>query len=329
MKQDSPLNPGDNILSKCLAKVLAGEFLIAEEALALTRFPDKEALYSAADAIRRHYSGNKMDLCTIMNARSGRCSENCKWCSQSAHHKTSIEIYDLIDRKEAIAQARTNEAAGARKFSFVTSGRALPDKHINALCDMYRQIGQETKLTLCASMGLLHKEQLLRLVASGVKHYHCNIETAPSFFPTLCSTHTIEEKIATLRAAREAGLGLCSGGIIGMSETMEQRVEMAITLQQLGVDSIPINLLNPIPGTPLEGTPPLSDEEILTTIAMFRFVCPKAWLRFAGGRMLMLHIQDKALHSGINAALIGDLLTTVGCSMQEDVDHFQSMGYDC
>lgn len=319
----------NNIVSLCLAKVMADENISMEQAIELTRTPDKEALYAAANAIRKHYFGNRIDLCTIMNARSGRCSENCKWCAQSAHHITNVEIYDLINHQEAIDQARTNEASGAHKFSFVTSGRTLPDKYIDALCRMYQQIGNETTLTLCASMGLLNKEQLKRLAASGVKHYHCNIETAPSFFGTLCSTHTIEEKIATLKAAREVGMELCSGGIIGMGETMEQRVEMAITLQQIGVESIPINLLNPIEGTPLQGTPPLSDPEILTTFAVFRFVCPKAWLRFAGGRLLMQHIQDKALQSGINAALIGDLLTTVGSSMREDVDHFHSLGYEC
>jgi biotin synthase len=176
---------------------------------------------------------------------------------------------------------------------------------------------------------LLSAEKLQRLAASGVKNYHCNLETAPSHFSNLCTTHTTQEKIDTLRAARAAGLKLCSGGIIGMGETGAQRVELAITLQQLGVDSIPLNLLNPIPGTPLENTPPLGDDEILITIAIFRFTNPRAWIRFAGGRTGMLHLQGRAMHAGINGALVGDLLTTVGVGMDDDISLIRSLGFDC
>jgi biotin synthase len=176
----------------------------------------------------------------------------------------------------------------------------------------------------------LDREKLQKLVAAGVKNYQCNIETAPSFFSELCSTHTTEEKIQTLKIARELGLGLCSGGIIGMGETVAQRVEMAIVLQQeLEVESIPINILNPIIGTALENALPVPDEEILSTFAMFRFVNPKAELRFAGGRTLILHLQEKALKAGINAALIGNLLTTVGVQMDDDVRNFKKAGFTC
>ncbi|MDP4271005.1 MAG: biotin synthase BioB [Bacteroidota bacterium] len=317
-------------VSQLEEKVLSGERLTEEEALWLALHAEKEALYAAANRIREHFCGNKMDLCTILNAKSGKCSEDCKWCSQSAHHKTNIQVYDLVNPQEAFQQAKHNEAAGAHKFSLVTSGRAISHHHLDKLCKIYSDLKKETpKLELCASMGLLDREKMQKLVETGVKNYHCNIETAPSFFSELCSTHTTEEKIETIRIARDLGMGICSGGIIGMGETMEQRVEMALTLQELEVESIPLNILNPIEGTKLENQSPLTDEEILTTIAVFRFVNPKAMIRFAGGRNLILHIQDKALKAGINAALIGDLLTTIGSKgMKQDIEDFKTAGFD-
>ena len=318
-----------NILNQLESKVLNGKQITAEEAFLLSQFDDKEKLYEAANRVREYFCGNRIDLCTIVNAKSGKCSEDCKWCSQSGKYKTKIEMYDLIDPDDAYNQAVHNEKAGAHKFSLVTSGRTISNANLDELCSIYKNVGKDSKLELCASMGLLDREKLQKLIDSGVKNYHCNIETAPSFFSELCSTHTLEEKINTLKIARELGLHLCSGGIIGMGETLEQRIEMAITLQELGVESIPLNILNPIAGTPLENQMPLSDEEILTTIALFRFTNPKALIRFAGGRMLILHIQDKALKAGINAALIGDLLTTVGMNMHDDIQHFKKAGFVC
>jgi biotin synthase len=327
--KNNQFNKNMYTISQLEEKVLRGEYINPEEALWLAQFAEKEALYEAANRIRIHFCGNRMDLCTILNAKSGKCTEDCKWCSQSANYKTNIEVYDLVDLQEAYQQAKHNEKAGAHKFSLVTSGRTISHKSLDSLCSIYKTIGKESKLELCASMGLLDREKLQKLVDSGVKNYHCNIETVPSFFSELCSTHTPEQKITTLKLARELGLGLCSGGIIGMGESMAQRVEMAITLQQFEVESIPLNILNPIAGTPLENSSPLTDDEILSTIAIFRFVNPKALIRFAGGRTLILHIQDKALNAGINAALIGDLLTTVGVGMDEDVKYFKSAGFIC
>ena len=318
-----------SIVDQLEKKVLNGGQINAEEALILAQFNDKEEFYAAANRIRECFCGKHIDLCTIVNAKSGKCSEDCKWCSQSAKHKTNIETYDLIDPTIAYSQAKYNEKAGAHKFSLVTSGRSISHANLDQLCTIYKNIGKESKLELCASMGLLDREKLQKLVDAGVKNYHCNIETAPSYFSQLCSTHTHEEKIATLKIAREIGLGLCSGGIIGMGETLEQRIEMAITLQELGVESIPLNILTPIVGTPLENQIALSDEEILTSIAVFRFTNPKALIRFAGGRMLILHIQDQALKAGVNAALIGDLLTTVGVNMKDDIQYFKKSGFIC
>ena len=314
-------------VEKLKQKVLDGGQVNREEALALAGCEDKEELYRAAGEIRERRAGWGFDMCSIVNARSGRCSENCKWCAQSAVFKTGVREYDLIGEEECARLARESAAHGVSKFSFVTSGRALSDRHIDRLCAYARRIRTETPIRLCASMGLLKREQLERLKAAGVTRYHCNLETSRRFFGTLCTTHTTEEKIATIRAAQAAGMEVCSGGIIGMGETVEDRVDLALLLRELGVESIPLNVLSPIPGTPLEGMPPLTDEEVLTTVAVFRFIHPGAYLRFAGGRALIAHLEERAIRAGINAAIVGDLLTTVGSKVAEDRRKVEAMGY--
>lgn len=308
-------------------KIIDGYQISQAEAREIAAAPDKEALYSAADTIRKHFMGNKIDTCSIMNARSGRCSENCKWCSQSKFHSTNIEVYPFVALQDALAEAHDNDSKGVGKFSLVTSGRTLSATDLDKACEIYRTIGKTMKIRICASMGLLTKADLQQLKDSGVEHYHCNLETAPSYFPTLCTTHTIDEKLQTIKWAQEVGLKICSGGIIGMGESMDQRIELAITLRDTGVVSIPVNVLNPIEGTPLAGTAKLSDEEILTTFAIFRLINPTAHIRFAGGRNLFAHIAEKALQSGVNAALVGDLLTTLGSKVADDKEMFKRCGY--
>ncbi|MDR2579650.1 MAG: biotin synthase BioB [Fibromonadaceae bacterium] len=316
------------MLEAILKKVLEqkGE-VSAQEALELAKEP-KDLLYSAANEIREKFCGNVLDTCSIINARSGLCSEDCKWCAQSVKHKTDIGTYPMASSEEVFEYALLNAQKGVKRFSLVTSGRSVNKELMKKFCEMYKGIREKTNLELCASMGLIGKEELLMLKEAGVKRYQCNLETSSRFFSQLCTTHNTEEKKTTLRIAKECGFEICSGGIIGMGESFEHRVELACELRELGVKSVPINILNPIKGSALENAKPLTDEEILTTIAVFRFVLPDAFLRFAGGRINMSEdLQKKALQAGINAAMVGDLLTTLGTKIDRDYEIFESLGY--
>lgn len=314
-------------LEEIESRILAGGSITEGEALELLSYPDKQALYDVAHRITRHFMGNKFDTCSIINAKSGNCPEDCKWCAQSGHYKTSAERYKLVSPVVSRDQARYNYNQGIGRFSLVASGRGQTDKEIDMIAVSYRAIKKDMPgLKCCASLGLLKESQLKTLFESGVTTYHCNVETAPSYFGKLCTTHSQKDKEETLAAARRVGMRICSGGIIGMGETAEQRIELAFYLKQLGSLSIPINILQPIAGTPLGESTPLSDEEILDAIALFRLINPNAFLRFSGGRsQLSSEMQRRAIYVGINAAITGDLLTTVGQLAKEDMAMIEEM----
>lgn len=293
----------------------------------IASMPRKE-LYELAHRTTRKYLGNRFDSCSIINAKSGNCSENCKWCSQSVFSRCNIEKYPLVSIDRAVKEGLYNSSFGIKRFSLVTSGKRVSKKEIDEICKIVKALKETGKIIPCVSLGLIDEEDMNKLTAAGVTRYHCNMESSPSYFGELCTTHTQEEKIKTLKAAEKAGLSLCSGGIIGMGETLDDRIELALLLRDLNVKSIPINFLNPIKGTPLQDAKPLTEDEILTTIAIFRLINPTAFLRFAGGRALISkEIQEKALYIGINSAIMGDMLTTLGNSARNDIAMFKAAGY--
>lgn len=316
-------------INKITNRIIAGGEITFNEAIELYDFEDAEALFSAAERITKHFGKPEFNPCGIINAKAGKCSENCKWCAQSAHFSTGSPEHGIVEEDELLTQAKLAEKKGVKRFSQVTSGRAVKGEALKKICSNYRAMSQATNLSMCGSLGLLNKDELKAVKDAGVSRYHCNLETSRSYFPNLCTTHTIDDKIATIKAAREVGLEICSGGIIGMGETARQRVEFAFDLKEINPDSIPINILSPVKGTPLENIDLISDEDVLRTIAMFRFVFPKVELRFAGGRLrLNDDVKIKAMRIGINSAIVGDLLTTTGGGVDHDKMMTEAAGYN-
>lgn len=308
-------------------KVLAGGELSDDEVYSLCDAGSRELRDVAAEVTARFISRD-FDSCSIINARSGKCSENCKWCAQSAHYDTGCDNYEMVDREECLEAARLNHEHGVRRFSLVASGRAVRGEALKSMTSVLREIKDSVGIKTCASLGLLDAEGMRALYDSGVHRYHCNLETAPSHFATLCTTHTVEDKLRTIRHALDLGMDVCSGGIIGMGETRRQRAEFALILREAHPVSIPINILSPIPGTPLAGTAPISDDEILDTVAIMRLAHPRAILRFAGGRRrLGRDVQLEAMRIGVSGAIVGDLLTTIGSTVAADRRLAEEAGY--
>ena len=318
--------PGN--ISELESKILNGESIKYEEAIQLSQACDIEKLYAAANRIRDKFKGKKVDLCSIMNAKSGKCSENCKYCAQSGHYNTGVSEYPLISADEALKMAAENQKDGAHRFSLVTSGGALSDEDFDRVLEIFKVLRKETKLHLCASLGSISWEQAVRLKEAGVSMYHHNLETSRRYFSQICDTHTYEDRIETINNVIKAGLPICSGGIMGMGETMEDRIDMAFELKNLGVKSVPVNILSPIKGTPLENAPVIEGEEILRTIAIFRFVIPDGFIRYAGGRNALGELQNLGFKAGVNAALVGNYLTTVGNTISEDIKAIINMGLE-
>ena len=311
-------------------QVLAGRALARAEALAVLQAPDDDllAILDAAFAVRRKHFGRKVNLHVIRNARSGGCSEDCSFCSQSAVSSAPIEQYPLREPDELFSGAQAAAELGAVKYCMVTSGRRPSAETLASVCGAARRIAHELPIRLCVSLGTLTDEQARELKAAGVTRYNHNLETAQRFFPNICSTHTWEERVATVRRARAAGLEACSGGILGLGETLEDRVDLALTLRELQVEAIPVNLFNPREGTPLAAQPRLPATEGLKALAMFRLVNPAAELRAAGGREACLgQLQPLALFA-VNSIFTQGYLTTGGQGASRDLAMLADAGFE-
>lgn len=308
-------------------KIYNGISIDREEALELYYQPLEE-LCIAANEIRAHFCGNKFDICTIVNGKSGTCSENCKFCAQSAFYKTDTESYPFLSIEELVKQARYNQERGVLRYSIVTSGRALDDGDVERACQAFERIQEEVGIAVCASFGLLNQQQFERLKASGVRRIHNNLETSRRNFPNICTTHTYEDKLASIRAAMAAGISVCSGGLMGIGERVEDRIDMALELRALGIQSVPLNILTPIPGTPYEHLSVLTEKEMRRIIAVYRFLLPTASIRMAGGRGLLGDQGRGCFLSGANAAISGDMLTTSGMTIERDMRLIKELEYE-
>lgn len=296
--------------------VLSGHLITYDEALALTAIDplDIPLLAAYAHKIRAKFVGSHVDMCGVISARSGMCSEDCKFCAQSVHHTTNAPVYDLMDTEALVAIAQKAEQQGARRISVVTSGKGMEhDPAFSKIIEAIKQLLSCTRLQICANLGTITAQQARQLAAAGVKRYAHNLETSERYYPAMCSTHPYSDRVSTIQAAKNAGMELCTGGIIGLGENWRDRIAMAFTLKELDVHSVPINILNPIKGTPLENQPPLLPLEIIQTFALFRFILPAKVIRPAGGREINLRdMQGAIMLAGANGLIVGNYLTFTG-----------------
>ncbi|MEL7036382.1 MAG: biotin synthase BioB [Cyanobacteria bacterium J06592_8] len=318
-------------------RIIAGEQISRPDAIALTETvittDEILLLCQAADRVRQACCGNVVDLCSIVNVKSGNCSENCSFCSQSAHHPgTSSPVYELKSADEILAQAKSAQAAGAKRFCLVSQGRGLKysspkSNEFEQILDTVRRILAETEIKPCCALGEVTPEQAQALAEAGVTRYNHNLEASENFYPQIVSSHSWRDRVETVKNLKAAGIQACTGGILGMGETWEDRVDLALALRELEVESVPINLLNPREGTPLGDVEKLDPYEALKAIAIFRLILPKQILRYAGGReAVMGELQSLGLKSGINAMLIGHYLTTLGQPPERDRAMLESLG---
>lgn len=299
-------------------KIIDGHEITKEEALELYDAPLDEFKESASK-ITSHFFKEAIELCCISNGKCGKCSENCKFCSQSRYYNTEIQQSVLKSVDEFFKEAQSNDKRGVHRFSIVTAGVRLSKAELKTIAQAYKKISSELKISCCGSLGLLDYDDFVMLKESGLKRYHNNLETSPNFFKEICTTHTMKQKEDTIALAKKAGLEICSGCILGMGESVEDRVDIALELRKLQVDSTPINILNPIKGTPLENRPTVHPDEVRRTIALFRHVLPKTVLRLAGGRLIIQKYFTDLYKYGINAEITGDMLTTAGLTVADDI----------
>ncbi len=286
-----------------------------------------QELIKIADPLRKDHKGDTIFTCAIINAKSGACPEDCAFCAQSAHHKTEIDVYPLVSEDRIVRMAEEMKKSGATRFSIVTSGNRLKEREIESVANTIRLIREKVGIRVCASLGMLDENMARILKDAGLDRYHHNLETAKSFFPNICTTHAYGEDIETLWVAKNVGLKVCSGGIMGLGEGWEHRIELAFTLREIDVDSIPINFLNPIPGTRLQDMPLLAPTDALKAIAIFRIINPEKDITICGGREKVIReYQSDIFAAGANGIMIGNYLTTKGRGIKEDMEMIEKMG---
>ena len=307
-------------IDKLCLSTSKGESVSEDIALSilLSKADEIPEILTLANALRIRYFGNKVQLCSILNAKSGACEEDCSFCAQSAHFNTGVDIYDLHSTEKIIEYYKTASQLPINHFGVVTSGGGLSKDNLDAICGAVKS-GEINGVSWCSSLGNLEKEQLLKLKEAGLKKFHHNLETAESFFPNICTTHTFRDRIEMVRRIKEAGLQICSGGIMGLGESIEQRVEFAFTLRNENVDSIPLNFHVPKPGTRLENLLPLKPLDILKCVAMFRMVNPKAEIKVCAGRVHLRDLQSMIFYAGATGMMIGPLLTIAGRDVDDDL----------
>lgn len=291
-----------------------------------------DKLIDISSKITKENFSNEIELCSIVSAKTGKCQENCKYCSQSVHNKAKIDVHELLSTDEIKRAAISAKENGASRFCIVTSGRAPQGQDFEKIIEMIKEVTKIEGLHSCCSLGILDEEQIKRIKEAGVERYNHNINTSESYHNQICTTHDFKDRIKTVKLIQKHGIEACTGVIIGMGESREQRIEMALELKELSPKSVPINFLNPIEGTPLEGfESKIDEEEILRTICIFRIILPKALLRYAGGRTSRFseEYQTLGIKAGINALLVGNYLTTTGSSSEEDMNLIKEAGCRC
>ncbi len=317
-------------IEKIEEKITGGGEITREEALGLINLSgaDIYELFPSANRLARHFKGWEAELCGIINAKSGKCPENCAFCAQSGHHRANAPVYSLLSEGDLVRGAQLSQEDGADHFGIVTSGTRVNEGELAKIALAVSRIRAEGKIIPCASLGILGESELLALKEAGLGRYHHNLETARSFFPKICTTHDYEEDVNTVRAAKKVGLEVCSGGIFGIGESAAQRVEMAFTLKELEVDSVPINFLVPVAGTPLEGTAPLRPLESLKIIAVYRFILPRATIKVCAGRERNLgDMSSWIFYAGANAMMVGNFLTSAGRDVASDLKMTEALGF--
>ncbi len=288
---------------------------------------DFDILKEKANALRKEYFEDKVQLCSIVNAKSGLCSENCKYCAQSAHYNTGVECYSLLDSDSIYKSALKSQASGVNNFGIVTSGPEVNDDDFNSICRAVEKISGEKTINVCASLGVLTFEQFKSLKTAGLRRYHHNLETSKRFYPEICTSHNWDERLETVLLAKKAGLKVCSGGLFGLGENWEDRIDLALTLKELDVDCIPINFLNAVPGTPMFERPKLTPEEALKIVAIYRYILPDKSVRVCGGRPTILgDRREEVYDAGANAIMTGDYLTSYGISAELDIKEINDLG---